>query len=53
MGSGAFSWEGRGWGVGGAGGNWRPDLVNKSAEIGEIQKGTAGRGRQKKRHHNL
>ena len=27
VGLGAFSWEGRGWGVGGAAGDWQPDLV--------------------------
>ena len=32
VGLGTFSWEGRGWGVEGAVGDWRPDLVNKSAE---------------------
>ena len=31
-GLGALSWEGRGWGLDGAVRDWRPDLVNKSAE---------------------
>ena len=32
VGLGVCSWEGRGWGVGGGCRDWRPDLVNKSAE---------------------
>ena len=29
---GALFWEGRGWALEGVAGDWRPDLVNKSAE---------------------